>query len=98
MFGYVIQLRDTLLVIGIICIIIFLIVLFQDLVTTPGTNWRRGYDGLLTFSLWMFLVPGLIFLAFYVFFRARVKHSAAKIKAHSKSLRVKKNAEFNSVT
>ena len=98
MFGYVIQLRDTLLVIGVICIILFFLVFFRKLTLPPDTNWRRGYDGLLTFSIWMFLVPGIVFLLLYILFRARVKHSAAKIKAASNSLRFKKNAEFNSVS
>jgi hypothetical protein len=98
MFGYVIQLRDTLLVMGIICIIIYSVVLFQKLASPPNTNWSRGYDALLLFSTWMFLLPGVVFLAFYIFFRARVKHSAAKIASASKTLRFKKNAELNSVT
>jgi len=93
MFGYVIQIRDTLLIIGVICVILYFTVLTLDLSTTPGTNWRRGYDTLHSFTFWMVLLPGLVFLAGYVLLRARVKHSAGKITKISKNLRRKKNAE-----
>jgi uncharacterized membrane protein len=75
MFGYVIQIRDALFVLGICCVITHIIIYILKLSSTPNTNREEGYTLLLRFSSWVVLLPGIIFLLAYFLFRARVAHS-----------------------
>lgn len=87
MFGYVIQIRDSLLVLGIFCIIMYSLILSRALATPADTNTRRGYDMIVQFSHYMLLLPGILFFALYLFFVLRVRYSAGKITGASKRIR-----------
>ena len=85
MFGYVIQIRDTLFVLGISCIIAFVVFFILKLSSTPGTNRREGYDLLLNFSTYFILIPGIFFIIAYYLFVARIGLSSKKLTNVSKA-------------
>ena len=93
MFGYVIQVRDALLILGIVCLILYGLVVSQTLATPIGTNTRRGYDMISEFSHYMLLIPGILLLALYLFFVLRVNYSSAKITRASKRIRKQREEE-----
>ena len=91
MFGYVIQIRDTLIVIGICCVIAHIVIFIANWSTIPGTNWREAYDLLLNFSSWFILAPGILFIIVYFLLVARIgsiSGNAKKVSQAKQSKRV----------
>ena len=93
MFGYVIQIRDTFLVLAIVSLILYALVLSRTLAVPTGTDARKVYDTIYQFAHYMLLIPGILFLVIYLFFVLRVKYSAGKITSASKRIRKERASE-----
>jgi uncharacterized BrkB/YihY/UPF0761 family membrane protein len=66
MFGKI-ELRNTWLVLGICCVITFIVIFMLTIFTKEeDTSKKRGYSTLLNFSLYTILLPGILF--FIVFY------------------------------
>jgi uncharacterized membrane protein len=82
----VIAIQSTWLILGIICFIIFIVILTFYL-TTSNTTQKEGYNLLLNFGLHYILPIGIAFIILYLLVNKHIDSTKKRVSAKSAQMR-----------